>query len=54
MRGTRSLIPSIIVIGFVLLQTSVAYSWSMDLSGNFSWTHEFYNQTGHNGFFRAV
>ena len=51
MRGARSLIPSIIVIGFVLLHTSVAYSWSLDLTGNFSWTHEFYNQTGHNGFF---
>ena len=51
MRGTRSLIPSIIVVGLVLLQTSVAYSWSLDLTGNFSWTHEFYNQTGHNGFF---
>ncbi|MCX5873004.1 MAG: hypothetical protein NTY51_07185, partial [Deltaproteobacteria bacterium] len=51
MRGTRILIAVFVVIISALFQARFAHAWEFKLTGNFAWTYEFYNQTGHNGFF---
>ncbi|AFM27576.1 hypothetical protein [Desulfomonile tiedjei] len=41
----------LMLVGSTSLITSPALAWEFELAGSFNWTYEWYNQTGHKGFF---